>query len=89
MTETEVSLRELVEQARQELKPDLVGRTIQWEIGDLPRVQGDLTLLQSVLVNLLSNAIKYTRFRNSARIEIGSREDAQAGSNRLCAQTAH
>jgi light-regulated signal transduction histidine kinase (bacteriophytochrome) len=50
----------------------MAGRAIEWQIGPLPRVRGDATLLRTVLANLLSNAIKYSRNRDLARIEIGS-----------------
>ncbi len=72
MVNTEVDLGQLVQEARQELAPDMAGRTIEWRIAPLPHVRGDATLLRSVIVNLLSNAIKYTRKKNPARIEIGS-----------------
>ena len=61
-----------MEEVRQELAPEAAGRTIEWQIGPLPRVRGDATLLRTVLANLLSNAIKYSRNRDPARIEIGS-----------------
>lgn len=74
LNETQVSLRQLVEESRRELAPESRGRAIDWQIGPLPEVQGDPTLLRSVMVNLLSNAIKYTRGRQPARIEIGCEE---------------
>jgi signal transduction histidine kinase len=72
MIEQQVSLKRLVEEARQELAPATAGRAIEWVISPLPEVHGDPNLLRNVLVNLLSNAVKYTRPRNPARIEIGS-----------------
>ena len=72
MAEASVSLEKLVDEARQELAPDTAGRAIDWNMGPLPEVRGDPTLLRSVVVNLLSNAVKFTRNRNPARIEIGS-----------------
>jgi PAS domain S-box-containing protein len=70
MTEVEVDLEQLVDEARQQLAPETTGRTIQWQIGPLPEIRGDVTLLRSVMVNLLSNAIKYSRYRDPARIEV-------------------
>ncbi|MCX6545492.1 MAG: PAS domain S-box protein [Acidobacteria bacterium] len=53
-------------------------RALQLELKPLPPTQGDRAMLRVVLGNLLSNAIKFTRPRNPAVIEIGSRrEDEQ------------
>lgn len=48
------------------------GREIRWEIGNLPWVHGDPSMLRLVFENLLSNALKYTRPRGEAVIEVGS-----------------
>ena len=74
MNQTDVDMRQLVDQGLEELTEETRGRTIHWRIGPLPHVRGDRSLLRTVLVNLLSNAIKYTRPRNPAVIEIGGRE---------------
>ena len=66
LVETDVDLGQVVEEVRQELAPETAGRVIEWQIGPLPRVRGDATLLRSVLANLLSNAIKYSRNRDPA-----------------------
>jgi signal transduction histidine kinase len=75
MVEQPTPLAPLVEEARQELAPATADRAIEWHIGPLPHVRADPNLLRNVFVNLLSNAIKYTRPRNPARIEIGSRQE--------------
>ncbi len=69
-----VNLAALFEQARQELRGEIEGRDVEWQIGPLPVVQGDAVLLQQVMVNLVSNALKYTRSRPRARIEIVATE---------------
>jgi len=76
MRQTRVSMAELVKQVLQELAGDANGRNIEWDIQSLPDVRGDFSLLKQVWANLLSNAIKYTRPRDLARIEIGSRRES-------------
>ena len=67
-----VNLNHEIIRIRQELQPELTGRNLTWEIGALPEVQGDPTLLHQVLFNLVANAVKYTRKRENARIQIGT-----------------
>jgi light-regulated signal transduction histidine kinase (bacteriophytochrome) len=73
MSHEPVNLRQLTEEALQELQPEIEGREIEWRIGELPVVQGNREMLRTVVVNLLSNAIKFTRPRRPAQIEVGCR----------------
>jgi signal transduction histidine kinase len=72
-----VSLRDVVNEVVEELRPDMAGRTVSWRIGDLPDLYCDRSMLRMVFVNLIANAIKFTRPRELAAIEIGSLEDAR------------
>ncbi len=72
MREIAVDMDNLVREELTELRFEMDGRDIDWNIGDLPEVRGDPSLLRLVLQNLLSNAIKYTRSRARAAIEVGS-----------------
>ena len=72
-----VSLRELVIEVVDEMRPDLSGRTVSWHIGDLPDLYCDRSMLRMVFMNLITNAIKFTRTRERAEIEIGSFDDAR------------
>lgn len=65
------SLSSIVQEAVRELKKDVEGRDIRWQIGDLPFIDCDPGLIKQVFFNLLSNAIKYTRPRTPAVIEVG------------------
>lgn len=64
-------LRSLVEAILAELEPDMKGRDVRVQIGDLPFAECDPVLIKIVLHNLLSNAIKFTRTRKQAVIDIG------------------
>ena len=72
LSKSRVNLAQLVRDARTEVSADVNGRRIDWEVHDLPSVEGDPALLRPVMVNLLSNAIKYTSTRDEARIEVGA-----------------
>jgi PAS domain S-box-containing protein len=57
--------------AFQDLKVQTPGRHLDLTIKELPPAFGDPSLLNQVLVNLLTNACKYTRFEETANIEVG------------------
>jgi light-regulated signal transduction histidine kinase (bacteriophytochrome) len=65
-----VGLGQLVLEAQAELQPEQAGREVEWQVGSLPEVQADRTMLSLVVANLLSNALKFTRPRARALIEI-------------------
>lgn len=60
----------LVERARQDARPDLIGREVEWRVGPLPSVLADPETLQKALNHLISNAVKFTRTRERAVIEV-------------------
>src|SRR3954452_9495303 len=70
---SEVDLEDLLSEALELLRPWTHGRDIQWQRTRLPTIRGDESLLRQVLVNLVSNAVEYTRPREPAVIEIGTR----------------
>ena len=56
----EVKLTPLVEDVVNGFRGPNEGRTIDWEIEELPTVQCDPALIKIALTNLLSNAVKFT-----------------------------
>jgi len=56
---------------------DIGKRKVEWEIADLPQIQGDHSLLRMVWYNLLNNAVKFTRTKNPAFIQIGLIENTK------------
>ncbi|WP_291425039.1 CHASE domain-containing protein [Deinococcus sp.] len=65
-----VALGTLVQTAWDHLEPDRLQRQVSFELGELPTIKGDPTLLDLVFQNLLSNALKYTRTRKQAHIRV-------------------
>lgn len=74
-----LDMRAMVEEVRQSLQGDMQGRSIDWQIGELPVVQADPAMLRQVWINLLGNAVKYTRNRADTRIVIDCRAEADGG----------
>jgi PAS domain S-box-containing protein len=53
------------------------GKTIDWRISPLPRVQADAAMLRQVWFNLIDNAVKYSGKSAQPQIEIGSLPEAR------------
>jgi signal transduction histidine kinase len=70
-----VNPEEVVRDVLKELESDCAGRQVVTKVGPLAACQADPLLLKQIWVNLLSNALKFTRTRQIAQIEIGSRPE--------------
>lgn len=57
-----LSLIENIEQANE--------TTVDWQIGSLPEIYADKTLIRQVFMNLISNAVKFSQFKSAPRVEI-------------------
>lgn len=73
MSAQKIDISILVKQTLEEFKEEINHRHIQIHQGILPSCQGDIALLKQVWINLLSNAIKYSRQKEEAIIEIGTK----------------
>jgi PAS domain S-box-containing protein len=72
------ALRSLVEEVLADLAPEMEGREIEIQVGELASVYCDPALMKQVFANLLSNAVKFTRPRKPALIQIGQlRQDRE------------
>lgn len=76
-----IQMEPLVQQIVDELRPEVNGRNIEFEVGALGSADVDPGLLKHALSNLLSNAIKFTRDKDPAVVEIGRRSESDAGEN--------
>jgi signal transduction histidine kinase len=65
-----LDLTPLVEDVVGQLGSAANGRSIEWQIEELPTVEGDPNLIKMAVTNLLSNAVKFTRPRDRAVIRV-------------------
>jgi len=75
MEKRKVNLNTIVRGVVRDIQEDLKERKIKWEIGELPDVPGDQSLIRLVIFNLVSNAVKFTSTRPEAEIRIGCKDD--------------
>jgi len=68
---SEVRMEELARDALAEVKLATGASNLQADIGHLPSVRGDFSMLREVFKNLLSNAIKFSRLKQAPKIQIG------------------
>jgi PAS domain S-box-containing protein len=66
-----VNLFLLIHEIIEQFKPDIINRTVNWKIDELPEIKGDKNLLRMAFENLISNALKYTSKKEKAFIQIG------------------
>jgi len=67
-----IDMNSLARRVIAEVMAEADGRRVDWEVGDLPPVEGDPMMIRLVLSNLASNAVKYTRPRERAEVAISA-----------------
>jgi len=72
-----IDMESMAKEVFEELKAANPGRTFDFRLSALPPAQGDRPMMKQVFVNLLSNAVKYSRGKEPAVIEVGSRTEAE------------
>ena len=64
----------MLREALAALAPEILARGAEVEVGELPRVEADATLIAAVFTNLLTNALKFGP-RDGAKIRVVARRD--------------
>ena len=72
---TDIDMKALIQAVFAEQLALAPNRTVRLELKGLSSAQGDLAMTRMVLAHLLANAIKFTKDRDLAVIEFGSREE--------------
>jgi signal transduction histidine kinase/ligand-binding sensor protein len=75
LSKSVLNMNHIIDEVLLQIKPSIDGRTIDWKIAELPKVQGDYNLIKLVWTNLIENAIKYTLKNEKAVIQIGHRNE--------------
>lgn len=75
MNVSQLDMKSLVENVYGEFSTQTEGRNINFEVEDLPPVEGDRSLIYQVLTNLVGNSIKFTSHRDPAEIVVGCIEE--------------
>lgn len=68
---SKLDIIKLVREEYADLTQNLEGREVELIVGEIPAVDGDLTLIKLLLNNLLDNALKFSKPGQKTTIEVG------------------
>ncbi len=71
-----IDLRDLARDVFESVISTLPDTSVRFELGELPSIQGDRSLLRQVLFNLIDNAVKFSRNQPAPVIEVGCTDEA-------------
>jgi len=71
LTESQIDMKALMAECYEGLAYLYEGRKVGWQLGDMPDITGDKTLLYQVITNLLSNALKFGQSDRDLEIAAG------------------
>ena len=78
MNSAQIDMNELMERAEAECALAIEESDTKVEIGDLPPIVGDVSLVEQLFINLIANAVKYRREGVAPRIVIAARDAGEA-----------
>jgi signal transduction histidine kinase len=70
-----VAMGALADEVYKEVRKSSPDRNIEFVIGTLPDINGDIDMIRQVWTNLFTNAVKFTGKKDKAKIEVGSTSD--------------
>ena len=70
-----IDMRDLAQDAFESVTSTLPETAVRFELGALPSVQGDRSLLRQVFFNLIDNAVKFSRNQLAPVIEVGCTDE--------------
>ncbi|MCK4663269.1 MAG: PAS domain S-box protein [Bacteroidales bacterium] len=71
----EINIESIANEVYKSLEDERKERKINFIINKCPQINADYNLMQIALTNMLSNAIKFTKNKETAKIEIGSKTE--------------
>ena len=70
-----INTKKMVTRIIESFRDEISSRNVEINVSELPDAMGDESLINQVWINLISNALKYTRNKDKAIIDIGSKMD--------------